>query len=81
MTFGASRFLWLLVLAPFAIALLAGAETARRAVARRFISERLRGVANPARRLRPALLGIALVLLIVALAGPRMGFVAMPIET
>jgi Ca-activated chloride channel homolog len=81
MTFGAPRLLWLLALAPFAIALLAGAETARLAVARRFVSERLRGMANPARRLRPALLGMALVLLIVALAGPRIGFVAMPIET
>ena len=81
MTFGASPFLWLLLLVPFAMVLLAGAERARRVLAQRFVSERLRGVANPARKMRPALLGVALVLLIVALAGPRVGFVAMPIET
>ncbi len=81
MTFGAARFLWLLALVPFAMVLLAGAERARLVLARRFVSERLRGVANPMRRLRPALLGTALVLLVFALARPRVGFVAMPIET
>lgn len=81
MTFGAPRFLWLLALIPFAGALLIGAENARLATARRFVSERLRGVANPARRLRPALLCVALVLIVVALAGPRAGFVTMPVET
>ncbi len=81
MTFGASRFLWLLALAPFAVVLLAGTERARGVVARRFISERLRGAANPTRRMRPVLLGAVLVLLIIAYAGPRLGSLAIPIET
>lgn len=81
MTFTSTPYLWLLALAPFALALFLGAERARVVAARRFMSERLRGVAVPARVLRPWLLAVALVLLVVALAGPRVGVVTMPIES
>src|SRR5258707_13762103 len=66
-TFTSTPYLWLLALVPFALALFLGAERARVVAARRFMSERLRGVAVPARVLRPWLLTVALVLLVVAL--------------
>src|SRR5260370_4743020 len=81
MTFASTQFLWLLALAPFALAFLLGAERARVGAARRFVSERLRGVAVPARVLRPWLLAAALLLVVLAVAGPRLGFITMPIET
>jgi Ca-activated chloride channel family protein len=80
-TFADTRFLWLLAIVPLAIPFLLTSERSRAALARRFISERLRGVANPARKLRPWLLGAALAMLVAALAGPRLGFATMPIET
>src|SRR5258707_2785593 len=81
MTFTSAPSLWLLALVPVAFALFLGAERGRRVAARRFVSERLRGVAVPARVLRPWMLALALVLFVVALAGPRLGFVTMPVET
>ena len=42
---------------------------------------RLRGVANPARVLRPWLLAIAVLAAVVALAGPRRGMILVPLET
>lgn len=81
MTFATPTLLLLLALAPLALVLLVVAERGRAAVARRFVSERMRGVGVPARVLRPWLLAFAVVLFVVALAGPRLGFVVMPIET
>jgi len=81
MTFRAPNVLWLLALAPFSMALLVTRERERERLARRFVSERLRGVANPARRLRPYILTAALALAIVALAGPRAGYTLLPIES
>jgi Ca-activated chloride channel family protein len=79
MSFRMITLLWLLALVPFALAFLVLRERARTLVARRFASERLRGVTTPARGLRPWLLGIALALAIVALAGPYAGFTLVPI--
>lgn len=81
MTFATKGALWLLAIVPFALVFFVSAERARAAAARRFVSERLRGVAVPARVLRPWLLAAALLLLVIALAGPRLGFITMPIET
>jgi Ca-activated chloride channel family protein len=81
MTFRTPQFLWLLALVPFALALLVARERERERLARRFVSERLRGVANPARLLRPYVLAAALALAIVALAGPRAGYTLMPLDT
>jgi Ca-activated chloride channel family protein len=79
MSFRAIHLLWLLALVPFALLLLMSGEGARKRIGRRFASEHLRGVANPARVLRPWLLGIALLAAIVALAGPYRGFTLVPI--
>lgn len=81
MTFAAAPLLWLALAAPVALALLVARERRRTHIARRLVSERLRGVANPARLFRPWLLGIAILAAIVALAGPRRGVTLMPVET
>jgi Ca-activated chloride channel family protein len=80
-TFRAAPLLWLALAAPVALALLIARERRRRHVARRLVSERLRGVANPVRPLRPWLLGIAIVAAAVALAGPQRGVIVVPVET
>lgn len=79
MSFRSITLLWLLALVPFAVLLFLGRERLRASIARRFANERLRGVANPARPLRPWLLGVALLASIVALAGPYSGFTLVPI--
>jgi len=79
MTFRTITLLWLLALVPFVAAFLISRERVRRAIARRFASERLHGVTNPARGLRPWLIAAALALSIVALAGPYAGFTLVPI--
>ena len=79
MTFRSATTLWFLSVVPFALLLLLSRERLRAAVARRFASERLRGVSNPARALRPWLLTIAIAAAIVALAGPTAGFTTVPI--
>ena len=80
-TFRAAPLLWLALAAPLALLLLAARERRRRELARRFVSERLRGVANPARIVRPWLLALAVLAAAVALAGPRRGVMLMPVET
>jgi Ca-activated chloride channel family protein len=79
MTFRTISILWLLALAPFVALFLLSRERLRLTIARRFASERLRGVAMPARVFRPWLLALALVLAVVALAGPYAGFTLVPI--
>jgi Ca-activated chloride channel homolog len=79
MTFRSAAMLWLLAAVPFALLLLFARERLRVRVARRFASERLRGVSNPARPLRPWLIGLALIAAIVALAGPHRGVTLVPI--
>lgn len=79
MSFRAVQLLWLVALVPFATAFFLARERTRRRIARRFTSERLRGVATPARVLRPWLLAIALLASLVALAGPYAGFTTVPL--
>ena len=78
MSFRLTTVLWLLALVPFALAFFIVRERTRTRLARRFVAERLRTYA-PGRALRPWLLGIALALAILALAGPHAGFELVPI--
>jgi Ca-activated chloride channel homolog len=79
MTFRAPLWLWLAAAAPLVLAFLILRERTRARFARRFASERLRGVANPARALRPYLLTAAWIATSIALAGPEAGFTTMPV--
>jgi Ca-activated chloride channel family protein len=79
MSFRASTVLWLLAVVPIALAFFVVRERTRGRIARRFVSERLRGAPGSWRALRPWLLGSALALAIVALAGPHAGFHLVPI--
>ena len=79
MTFRTTSLLWLLSIVPFVAMLFVTRERLRTRIARRFSSERLRGVANPLRVLRPWLLTLALLAAIVALAGPYGGYRLVPI--
>lgn len=79
MSFRTPMWLWLVAAIPLLTILLVALERRRVAVARRFMSERLRGVANPARALRPYLLALSSAGLAVALAGPYAGFMTVPI--
>jgi Ca-activated chloride channel family protein len=79
-TFRSLPLLAAVLIAPLLLAFLIAREHHRVRVARRFISERLRGVANPLRAFRPYLVSIGLLAATVALAGPRMGFTTIPIE-
>ena len=79
-TFRSMPLLALTVLAPLAFVFLLAREHHRVRLARRFVAERLRGIANPARALRPYLAALALLGAIAALAGPRAGFTIIPVE-
>lgn len=80
MSWSAPQLLWLLAAIPLALAFLVVRERARVVAARRFVAERLRGVANPARALRPLLLVLALLGSVLAVAGPQRGFTVVPVE-
>jgi len=80
MTFRSLPLLWLLAVVPLALLLLVVRERARLRLARRFVAERLRGVANPARVIRPYIVTIALAAALFALAGPSVGFTMTPVE-
>jgi Ca-activated chloride channel homolog len=79
-TFRSPQLLWLAAVVPVAFVFLLARERQRVRVARRFVSERLRGVANPLRVLRPWLVALAVLGCVVALAGPEAGFRVVPIE-
>ncbi len=79
MSFRNVTMLWLIAAVPLAVVFLVLRERARTRIARRFASERLRGVANGARAARPWLLGIGVAAALVALAGPYAGFALVPI--
>ena len=79
MTFRSPQLLWLLALVPLALVFLVARERTRSRLARLFTAERLRGVSNSARGLRPWLLGIALAAALLALAGPYAGFSLVPV--
>lgn len=74
MTFRSNDLLWLLAIVPVALVFLVARERLRTRIARRFASERLRGVSNPARMLRPWVLALGLAAAFFALAGPYAGF-------
>jgi len=78
MIFRDARFLWLLAALPIALLFLIARERLRARLARRFVAESLRGVTNAIRWLRPWLIGFALALGVLALAGPSIGFVTLP---
>lgn len=80
LTFRALPLLALAALAPVALVILVARERHRIHLARRFISERLRGVASPARAARPYVIALSLLAAVVALAGPRAGYTVMPIQ-
>jgi Ca-activated chloride channel homolog len=79
-TFRAPQILWFALLVPLVFAFFLARERRRAAIARRFVSERLRGVANPLRSLRPWLASLTLLGCVIALAGPEAGFRVVPIE-
>ena len=79
MMFRNVTMLWLLAAVPLALIFLLMRERLRTRVARRFASERLRGVTNAARVLRPWLLGLGVAAALFALAGPYAGFTLVPI--
>jgi Ca-activated chloride channel family protein len=78
--FHSVRFLWLTLLLPLAVLFFIARERHGARVARRFVSERLRGVANPLRPLRPWLAALALLGCVIALAGPESGFHVVPVD-
>jgi Ca-activated chloride channel homolog len=80
LTFRSLPLLMLALFAPLALVFLIGRERHRLRLAKRFISEALRGLANPARVLRPYLVALSLLAAAVALAGPRAGFTLIPVE-
>lgn len=73
LTFAAAERLWLLALVVPLFFLLLRQEAARRDAADRFVSERMRGISNGIRSVRPYILFVALSLCVVAAAGPRLG--------
>lgn len=79
MSFRSVNVLWLVAAVPLVLLFLLTRERARTRLARLFAAERLRGVGNPARALRPWLLALALLLALVALAGPYAGFELVPV--
>jgi Ca-activated chloride channel family protein len=79
-TFRAPQLLWLALAVPLALLFFLARERTRTLVARRFVSERLRGIANSLRSIRPWLVALALLGCVAALAGPEMGFRVVPIE-
>jgi Ca-activated chloride channel family protein len=79
-SFRAPQLLWLALVVPIALIFFIARERQRIRIARRFVSERLRGVANPLRVVRPWLVALALLGCVIALAGPEAGFRVVPIE-
>ena len=81
MNFRSPQWLWLLAALPLVLPFLIARERKRTAIARRFVSERLRGLANPLRVLRPYVVTLALAALSIALAGPFAGFTTVEVTT
>lgn len=79
MSFRSVQLLWLLAALPLALLFLVARERTRTRLARLLVSERLRGVSNAARVLRPWVLGIAIALALLALAGPYAGYRSVPL--
>lgn len=81
MSFRAPEWLWVLAVVPLILPFLVARERRRTHIARRFVSDRLRGVANPLRAVRPLVLALALAAASIALAGPYFGFTMVEITT
>lgn len=81
MSFRAPEWLWLLATLPLILPFLVARERRRAHVARRFVSERLRGGPNPIRTARPWVLSLAIAATSVALAGPYAGFTTVEVQT
>lgn len=79
MSFRSVQLLWLLAALPLALLFLVARERTRTRLARLLVSDRLRGVSNAARVLRPWVLGIAIALALLALAGPYAGYRSVPL--
>jgi Ca-activated chloride channel family protein len=79
-SFRLPQMLWLALVIPLVLIFFLARERQRIRIARRFVSERLRGVANPMRALRPGLVALSLLGCVIALAGPEAGFRTIPIE-
>ena len=81
MNFRSPQWLWLLAALPVILPFLVARERRRTSIARRFVSERLRGGGNPLRTLRPWMLSIAIAAISIALAGPYAGFRTVEVTT
>src|SRR3954463_9650271 len=79
-SFRLPQMLWLALAVPLALIFFIARERQRLRIARRFVSERLRGVANPVRSFRPWFVALSLLGCVIALAGPEAGFRTVPIE-
>ncbi|MGZ4811037.1 MAG: VWA domain-containing protein [Thermoanaerobaculia bacterium] len=79
MTFRSTSALWLLASVPIIVLFLSARERMRLRIARRFVSERLRGVANGVHGLRPWLYAAGLAAAFIAYAGPRAGYTLVPV--
>ena len=66
---------------PLVLPFLMARERRRLSVARRFVSERLRGGGDPWRALRPWVLSLAIAAMSVALAGPYAGYRTVEVTT
>ncbi|MGZ8868181.1 MAG: vWA domain-containing protein [Thermoanaerobaculia bacterium] len=81
MSFRSPQWLWLLATLPLVLPFLIARERRRLSVARRFVSERLRGGGDPWRMLRPWILSLAIAAVSVALAGPYAGYRTVEVTT
>lgn len=81
MSFRSPEWLWLLAAIPFVLPFLISRERRRTSIARRFVSERLRGGGDPLRTARPYVLAVAIAAAAIALAGPYAGFTTVEITT
>jgi len=73
LTFATPERLWLLALVVALFLLLFRQEAVRRDAADRFVSERMRGISNGIRVVRPYVIALALASAVIASAGPRYG--------
>lgn len=81
LSFDRPEVLWLLPLALLLGGLLFVAQRRSRRAAERIQSVRLRGEGLPARRVRPAVTGLAALMAIIALAGPELGYEEITLST
>ncbi|HUP47278.1 MAG TPA: VWA domain-containing protein [Thermoanaerobaculia bacterium] len=81
MSFRSPEWLWLLAAVPLVLPFLIARERRRSYAARRFVSERLRGIGNPLRVARPYVLAVAAAAVSLALAGPYAGFTTVSVST